>query len=167
MCIRDRLYVPLAFAIAFVRHPSDSLFRLSMYLFLVFYGIQGPKMVAFLIYSITYLRCVSARAKRMARSIAGIAFVALVAMVAYAAFVTPYTIEVKHITISSPHLPAAFDGSRIVQCSDAHVGTYGTDTTFVSEYVDSINAQHPDLICFTGDMAVSYTHLTLPTICSV
>ena len=32
------------------------------------------------------------------------------------------------------------------------MGTYGTDTTFVSEYVDSINAQHPDLICFTGDM---------------
>ena len=146
------LYVPLAFAIAFVRHPSDSLFRLSMYLFLVFYGIQGPKMVAFLIYSIIYLRCVSVRVKRVARSIAGIAFVALVAMVAYAAFVTPYTIEVKHITISSPHLPAAFDGYRIVQFSDAHVGTYGTDTTFVSEYVDSINAQHPDLICFTGDM---------------
>ena len=43
-------------------------------------------------------------------------------------------------------------GYRIVQFSDSHVGTYGTDTAFVSEYVDSINAQGADMICFTGDL---------------
>ncbi|MGM9868206.1 MAG: metallophosphoesterase [Sodaliphilus sp.] len=146
------LYVALGFAVAFVRHPSDALFRLSMCLFLAFYGIQGPKMVAFLIYCLSYVKCFSPRAKRVVRRIAGATFVALVGVVAWASFITPYTIEVKHITISSPNLPAAFDGYRIVQFSDAHVGTYGTDTSFVSQYVDTINAQHPDLICFTGDM---------------
>ena len=146
------LYVALGFAVAFVRHPSDALFRLSMYLFLAFYGIQGPKMVAYLIYCLSYVKGFSPLAKRVVKRIAAGTFVALVSTVAWASFITPYTIEVKHITISSPNLPAAFDGYRIVQFSDTHVGTYGTDTTFVSQYVDTINAQHPDLICFTGDM---------------
>lgn len=60
--------------------------------------------------------------------------------------------EVVNVTIESPKLPEAFDGYRIVQFSDIHVGTWGRDTTFVSRLVDTINAQKADLILFTGDI---------------
>ncbi len=61
-------------------------------------------------------------------------------------------IEVNSVKIESPKIPNSFDGYRIVQFSDAHVGTWGTDTTFVSKLVDSINSLNPNLILFTGDI---------------
>lgn len=56
------------------------------------------------------------------------------------------------VNVESDRLPSAFDGYRIAQISDLHLGTWGTDTTFVSALVDSVNALHPDLIVFTGDI---------------
>lgn len=60
-------------------------------------------------------------------------------------------INVEKIEIASAKLPESFDGYRIVQISDLHLGTWGEDTTFVSEFVDKVNALDPDLIVFTGD----------------
>lgn len=60
--------------------------------------------------------------------------------------------EVIHQTIYSEKLPAAFEGYRIAQFSDIHVGTWGNDTAFISRLVDTILAQKPDLILFTGDI---------------
>lgn len=61
-------------------------------------------------------------------------------------------IEVNKVIISSPQIPRPFNGYTIAQISDLHVGTWGKDTTFVSGLVDSVNALHPDLIVFTGDI---------------
>lgn len=61
-------------------------------------------------------------------------------------------IDVVRVDAASPLLPQAFDGFRIAQISDLHVGTWGSDTTFISKLVDSVNSQHADLIVFTGDM---------------
>lgn len=61
-------------------------------------------------------------------------------------------LEVRHADIVSPALPAEFDGYRIVHFSDIHLGTYGGDTTFTRKIVETINAQHPDIILFTGDL---------------
>lgn len=70
----------------------------------------------------------------------------------WGALVNRYQIDVEHTEISYADLPAAFDGYRIVQFSDAHVGTWGSDTAFVSRLVDSINVQNADMIVFTGDI---------------
>lgn len=69
----------------------------------------------------------------------------------WGALVTRYQIQVNHVDIVSAKLPQSFDGFKVVQFSDTHVGTWGNDTTFISALVDSINAQNPDLILFTGD----------------
>lgn len=61
-------------------------------------------------------------------------------------------ITVKELEITSPRLPAAFDGYRIAHISDLHLGTYGGDTTFVSRFVEQVNALRPDIILFTGDL---------------
>lgn len=54
--------------------------------------------------------------------------------------------------ISVQGLPAAFIGYRIVQISDLHLGTYAGDDRLVRRVVDSVNAQKPDLVVFTGDI---------------
>lgn len=70
----------------------------------------------------------------------------------WGALVTRNEIEVTQVEISSDRLPEGFDGFRIAQISDLHVGTWGEDTRFIERLVDSVNMQHPDIILFTGDL---------------
>lgn len=65
---------------------------------------------------------------------------------------TRHHIMVTDFEFHSQKLPDSFDGYRIVQLSDLHVGTWGNDTTFIHNLVDTVNALHPDLIVFTGDI---------------
>lgn len=80
----------------------------------------------------------------------------------WGALVTRNEIEVVDVSISSPKLPQAFDGYKIVQISDLHTGTWGDDTQFVSKLCDSINSLHPDLILFTGDIVNRQTRELRP-----
>ncbi len=63
-----------------------------------------------------------------------------------------FRINVTDTSVHIPELPAAFDGFRIAQISDLHTGTFGSDPSFVEKLVAKVNAQHPDLIVFTGDI---------------
>lgn len=70
----------------------------------------------------------------------------------WGALVNRYHIDIKRVEIVDTSLPSQFEGYTIAQISDIHVGTYGSDTAFVSKLVDSINALKPDVIVFTGDV---------------
>lgn len=62
-------------------------------------------------------------------------------------------LEVRHVEIVSKDLPKSFDGYRIVQFSDAHVGTYnGIYRDILQTAIDSINSQDADAVVFTGDL---------------
>lgn len=62
-------------------------------------------------------------------------------------------IVVKHVDYASADLPEAFDGYRIVQFSDAHVGTYSAGRDYLLDAaMDSVNSQRADMIVFTGDL---------------
>lgn len=80
----------------------------------------------------------------------------------YGTIVTRHRIVVNNLEIASNRVPKDFHGFKILQFSDAHVGTWGSDTTFVSRLVDSINAQKPDLILFTGDIVNRQTSELAP-----
>jgi hypothetical protein len=54
-----------------------------------------------------------------------------------------------------PELPPSFDGFRIVQISDIHLGSWAFKDK-LKEAVEIINEQKPDMVFFTGDM-VNYT----------
>ncbi|MEZ4740491.1 MAG: hypothetical protein R2818_14305 [Flavobacteriales bacterium] len=64
--------------------------------------------------------------------------------------------NVARVPVRSASLPSAFNGLRIVQISDMHLGSYGDDLSIVQKGVDLINAEAPDLILFTGDMVNDY-----------
>ena len=75
----------------------------------------------------------------------------------YGMFVGYEQLEVRHVEFRSKDLPAAFDGYRIVQFSDAHIGTMtGMRKWLLERDVDSMLAQHPDMIVFTGDLQNVY-----------
>lgn len=59
-------------------------------------------------------------------------------------------LAVKQVTIEFDDLPSAFDGYRIVQFSDIHLGSMRTE--LMERAVVEINKQHADLIAFTGDI---------------
>ncbi|MDE7426848.1 MAG: metallophosphoesterase [Muribaculaceae bacterium] len=75
----------------------------------------------------------------------------------WAALISRNNIEVTRIDVDIPGLPASFDGLRVVHISDLHTGTYGNDNRFLQKLVDSVNAQQPDVIFFTGDIVNRHT----------
>ena len=61
-------------------------------------------------------------------------------------------VHVSRVEVCSPRLPAGFDGMRIVQLSDMHLGTIVSPERELTRIVDSVNALHPELVIFTGDL---------------
>lgn len=61
-------------------------------------------------------------------------------------------LELKHITFTSPDLPPYFDGYRLVQITDFHLGSFPPGNDFVQKVVDATNNEEPDMILFTGNL---------------
>lgn len=61
-------------------------------------------------------------------------------------------LELKHITFTSPDLPPYFDGYRLVQITDFHLGSFPPGNDFVQKVVDATSNEEPDMILFTGDL---------------
>jgi uncharacterized protein len=62
-----------------------------------------------------------------------------------------YHFQVKKVNIDLAELPPVFDGLRIVQISDIHLGSW-TCPGRLEKAVDMINDLKPDVIFFTGDL---------------
>ena len=60
-------------------------------------------------------------------------------------------LRVTETTYTSPQIPAAFNNYKIVHISDLHLSSFSDSHAFLQRIIDTINAQQPDLICFTGD----------------
>ena len=69
---------------------------------------------------------------------------------AYGLFYGRLNLERRRQPIRIGRLPAAFDGFRIAQLSDFHIGPFMTEEQ-IRKYVAIANALTPDLIAITGD----------------
>ena len=83
-------------------------------------------------------------------------------LIGYGYWVGRFQIEVKPTTYSHTQLPTAFEGYKIVQISDLHLATFADRPSALQRVVDSINAQTPDLICFTGDIVTIGVEEAMP-----
>ncbi len=72
-----------------------------------------------------------------------------------------YDYQVKRVKLKLPNIPAGFNGYKIVQISDLHVGSF-VSTEPLEEAVKIINALKPDLILFTGDLVNNKAEEVLP-----
>ncbi|MCI7017729.1 MAG: metallophosphoesterase [Prevotella sp.] len=132
--------------------PSD-IKILNVYLFLVGLLIT-PKCLFALCSAIGWGVKKMIRRKANYGNIVGVVMVVLNWYVLfYGSFVGFDQITVREMTYESAELPESFDGYRIVQFSDAHVGTYiGGREHLLRAVVDTINAQSPDMVVFAGDL---------------
>ena len=62
-----------------------------------------------------------------------------------------FDFRVRRQEITLKDLPPAFDGYKIVQISDIHLGSWGIKQK-LQQAADEINSLRPDAIFFTGDM---------------
>jgi len=132
-----------------------------LYLYLFLLGFIAVPKVVYMLFSTTGLLCSHlfhrkkrARPHKNYGNLIGLLFVPIIwYILIYGSFVGFQKLDINRQTFISPDLPKAFNGYRIVQFSDAHVGTYtGNRQGLLQQVVDNINAQHPDLIVYTGDI---------------
>ena len=135
----------------------NSTFVNCQYMLYTFFAILAPKAIGMVVYG--FLRWMK---RRWAAACAFIVAALIFGVMWWGAIVTPGTIEVNEVELEFANLPDAFDGYRIVQWSDAHLGTYDGHTAIVEKQINTINALHGDMICFTGDLVSRETNEALP-----
>lgn len=135
----------------------NSTFVTGQYMLYTFFAILAPKALGMLVYGIGRLirqRWMTICAFIVAALVFGIMW--------WGAIVTPGKIQVNEVEMAFDNLPEAFDGYRIVQWSDAHLGTYNGRRAIVERQINAINDLHPDMICFTGDLVSRKTEEAEP-----
>ncbi|MDQ6693106.1 MAG: metallophosphoesterase [Chloroflexota bacterium] len=80
--------------------------------------------------------------------------------IGYAREVEPAWVDVTHVRLALPRLAPQFNGYRIAQVSDIHMGDWMTREK-LEQVIDLVNRQNADLIAFTGDFV---THEAVPYI---
>ena len=73
------------------------------------------------------------------------------ALVLLAGYFGSRRLVVREVEASVPELPAAFDGVRIAQISDLHVGPQ-TSRRFLARVASAVTRAAPDIIAVTGDV---------------
>ncbi|MGY0393454.1 metallophosphoesterase [Bizionia sp. KMM 8389] len=77
-------------------------------------------------------------------------------IILYAIFKARYNFKVHHIKVNHKQLPEAFNGLKIIQISDLHLGGFNYQFHILDRAFEKINSLNPDLIVFTGDLVNNY-----------
>jgi len=85
---------------------------------------------------------------RLGLIISAIPFISLI----YGIVIGRFNFNIVNKTISFKNLPKSFDGFKIVQFSDLHIGSLNGNKDQLEKAINLINEQNPDVIFFTGDM---------------
>lgn len=133
--------------------------------YLLLLGLLVVPMFVFMLSSLIGLGiCKLIRSKNNWGNLVGLfLIIAIWYIVIYGSTLGFSTVVVRHVEYSSPQLPKAFDGYRIVHISDLHIGTYDDSSKHIlQKAVDSINAQKADMVVFTGDLQNREPHELYP-----
>ena len=126
-----------------------------LYIYLLLLGVYViPKAIYALSSAIGLLYCRIRRTCTNYGHFIGIAFALFtIYVVIYGSLVGVNEITVRYVDVYSKDLPKTFDEYKIVQFTDAHVGSFvGKKSRIFKQAVDSILSQKPDVIVFTGDL---------------
>ncbi len=86
----------------------------------------------------------------------GAAAVATMAATYYSCYFEPGWFEVTQVGIPLARLPKSFDGFRIVQISDIHIGGW-MNRERLAEVLKLVREQTPDLVVITGDFVLGHS----------
>lgn len=71
-----------------------------------------------------------------------------------------FNFQTRYQKLSFPNLPSEFDGLKIIHISDLHLGSFNSNHQELNEAIEIINLEHPDIICFTGDLVNNFAQET-------
>ena len=146
--------LPLAGIVLFwlVKDNTGGVVRAAMWIFFAYLLLTLPRMAYY---------AVRAFGKgRATRILAPIAALGMAGVLIHGAVSGRSTLAVHRVTLRSDRLPEAFDGLRIAQFTDLHIGTLVDPDREMRALVDSLNALRPDLVIFCGDLVnIRYTEL--------
>lgn len=77
-------------------------------------------------------------------------------MIIYAIFKAVYHFKIHRHKLEFTNLPKSFDGLKIVQISDLHLGSFNYRYKVLEKAIKIINDLQADLIFFTGDLVNNY-----------
>lgn len=153
-------YVLLGFIVVSMRKtsPTDADFGAFFFVFGMLALLYFPKLNFIVFGLIQYIfGFFSAKASILIFK-TGVAFAVLsFVLILYGMLIGKYDFQTKTQDIFSPRLPQPFDGLRIVQVSDIHLGSYGRDYAQMERAVSIINSLKPDIVVFTGDLVINYS----------
>jgi len=90
------------------------------------------------------------RPRRWKWWLVGLAVLVVVAALLGSGFAETYRVEIKRFTVTSPDVPAAFDGTRIALITDIHRGAFFSQGR-VGRLVERVNSLKPDVVVLGGD----------------
>ncbi|WP_310993886.1 metallophosphoesterase [Aequorivita marina] len=76
--------------------------------------------------------------------------------IVYAIFKAVYRFKVYRVTVSHNELPESFNGLKVVQISDLHLGSFAYRYRVLERAVSLVNRLDADLIVFTGDLVNNF-----------
>lgn len=147
------IWALLIIAVLSPRRDAGADLQPIMWMLYTFLSLFIPKLL-YALFSLLSRVSLFWRAKHLSvlKYIGGVLAIVSFVAIWWGALVTRNDIEVTCQTVKFENLPKSFDDYKIVHISDIHAGTWGTDTAFLSNMVDTVNALNPDLVLFTGDI---------------
>ncbi|WP_299336414.1 metallophosphoesterase [uncultured Psychroserpens sp.] len=76
--------------------------------------------------------------------------------IVYGIFKSAYRFKVYHRKVRFKNLPKTFNGLKVVQLSDIHLGSFNYRYHVLAPVVEKINSLAPDYIFITGDLVNNY-----------
>ncbi|MEA4936883.1 MAG: metallophosphoesterase [Paludibacter sp.] len=138
-------------------HNEETL-HFFMWMNFVFMIIYLPKLVYLIFHFLNFIINLFLKEKIFLIRYAGVLVgMFVIILLCHGAFVNPRNIQVRTVQVEVENLPAAFEGYKIAQISDIHLGSWGENHSYLKPVIDSINVQNVDIIVFTGDIVNNYT----------
>ena len=156
--------VGLIFSILILKITLDDINPIRKQLLISsFYGLAIssfiPKLIFVIIISLLY---VSNYAFSETESVIIVPLIGLLSgalpffIILYGIFKAIYRFKVHHHSIVFKNLPESFNGLKIVQISDIHLGSFNYRYPILERAFEKINQLQPDYIFFTGDLVNNY-----------
>ena len=78
-------------------------------------------------------------------------------LIIYGKTIGLFNFRIVEKTIEFSHLPEAFEGFRIAQFSDIHIGSLYGHQKKVEQAIEMMNSANPDIVVFTGDLVNNFS----------
>ncbi len=140
-----------------IHHHNFRIVSAVMWLYFFFLLIYIPKLLHIIFYFINYLfKLFFKHDIKFINTIRIVLTIFIVIIMIIGAYITPRNFEVIKVDVVFSNLPPSFEGYKIVQISDIHLGSWNNNYNKFKPVIELINKQNADIIVFSGDMVNNF-----------